>query len=377
MIVFHAGDYADPREGAAAYDPRAQLTALCAGARTVRFRMYVLTRDNVRIGSVPFREGRVDLDSEASIQRSVVCAIPGEFAQPVAFESHRLQPAMQLRMPDGGWCEWPLGVFLPTSPSRLQTESGAVSYAVEGYDQAVVLRDDRLTSALTIPAGTGYLEAAYGQLQAAGVFRLVSDASDRALTGDIQFEIGARRLDIVNALLTAINFRPVWFDAYGAARFTAYSPAFNRRALHTYAAGGASVVSPVVALDMDTFNIPNVIVALVSREDGVLVSRWINEHPGSALSTVRRGRRVVEKVEVQDIADQETLDEYVKRLGNQTTAAGETVRFETLQMPLHGAWDMMHLDVGDAFGRYEETAWSLDMAPAGRMAHTARKVVLV
>lgn len=377
MIVFHAGDYADPREGAAGYDREAQLHALHAGARNVRFRMYVLTRDNVRIGSVPFREGRVDLDSEASIQRSMVCSIPGGYARDIAFESHRLQPAMQLRMPDGGWCEWPLGVFLPTSPSRVRTEGGAVSCAVEGYDQAVVLRDDRLTSALTIPARTKYLDAAYEQLQAAGIFRLVSDASDMALGGDLQFEIGASRLDIVNTLLKAINYRPVWFDAYGAARFTAYVPAFSRRSQHVYASGSESVVSPAVTLDMDTFGIPNVIVAVVSREDGALVSRWANENPASALSITRRGRRVVEKVDVQDIADQETLDEYVKRLGNQAAAAAEMVRFETLQMPLHGAWDVMHLDVGDAFGRYEETAWSLDLTTGGRMVHTARKVVLV
>ncbi len=378
MIAFQAGDYADAREGGAAFPETVWRAALVSGTRTVRYRMYVLTRDGVRIGSVPFADGRVDQDSDAFVQRSMACTVPALYAREIDFAAARLQPAMQLILPDGGICEWPMGVFLPTSPVVSNTEQGVERYAIEAYDQAVVLRDDKLTDALEIPAGTPYLEAAYAQLQAAGISRLVRDETGVVLPATLQFEMGASRLDVVNRLLAAINYRPVWFDAYGNARFTAYIPPYGRPALHSYAADAKSVISPACDRALDTFEIPNVIVCVVSRDDAALTSRWENANPASALSTTRRGRRVVTLVTLEDVADQETLDEYAQRLGNQATAAAEEVSFETLTMPGHGAWDVVHLDLSnDIFGRYEEATWSMDLTPKGRMRHTARKVVMV
>ena len=169
----------------------------------------------------------------------------------------------------------------------------------------------------------------------------------------------------------------MWFDEFGNARLTAYQPPYARRITHTYAADARSVVTPEGSTERDTFEVPNVIVCVVSQAEAALSATWTNDNPASPLSIPRRGRKVVRYVQVTDIADQATLDEYAKRLGNQASALSETANFETLQMPGHGAWDILFLDIPDASGKYEEITWSLDMADGGRMQHSARKAVLL
>ena len=377
MLKFWPGDYASAADGAGGYTPDATWAALRASARLVRYRLYVTTQHGVRIGSVPFTEGRINWNAEAKICRSMSCRIPAVYAKEIDYAAQCLQPAMQLKMPDGGWREWPLGLFLPTSPTRTRRTSGERYYAIEAYDQAKALDDDKLTAPLTIEAGARYLDAAYAQLQAAGVLRLVRDDAEQVLAGDLQFEIGASRQEVINALLTAVNFRPVWFDELGSARFTTYAPPFNRRVNHQYAADARSVITPELSAEMDQFEAPNVIVCVMSQAEQALSSVWQNDNAASPLSISRRGRRVVRVISVSDIADQETLDAYAARLGNQTSAAADSVQFETLNMPVHSAWDILYLDTPEASGKYEEISWDMDLADGGRMQHAARKVVLV
>jgi hypothetical protein len=376
MIQFEAGDFANPKDGAAGYPAEEIRRVLRASSRMVRYRMYVMTGGNIRIGTVPFWDGRLDVSANASVTRSLALSMLTEDAERIG-PTHRLQPAMQLRMPDGGFFEWPLGVFLPTSPVRFSTETGRRYCDMEAYDQAVVLRDDLLLSPLTVPEGTKYLEAAYQQLQAVGVTRLLEDDLGTSTAEDLQFAPGTSRLEIVNAFLTAINYRDVWFDEYGFARFTLYQPAYGRRINHLYAADELSVTTPAIRAARDEFGVPNVILCVASRAEGVLYARWENTNAASPLSIPRRGRRVVRRVDVDNIVDQATLDEYALRLGNQLSAVADEVQFETLCMPGHGAWDVLQLSIPEASGRYEEVAWGMDLTTDGRMRHTARKVVLI
>ena len=377
MLKFWPGDFASAADGTTGYVPDATRAALRASARLVRYRLYVTTQHGVRVGSVPFSEGRISWNAEASICRSMACRIPALYAEEIDYAAHRLQPAMQLKMPDGGWCEWPLGLFLPTSPTRTRRSSGERYYSIEAYDQAKALDDDKLTAPLTIEAGVRYLDAAYAQLQAAGILRLVRDDAEQVLAADLQFDIGATRQEVINALLTSVNFRPVWFDEFGSARFTAYAPPYNRRVTHQYTADARSVITPDISGEMDQFEAPNVIVCVCSQAEQALSSVWQNDNAASPLSIARRGRRVVRVVSVTDTADQETLDAYAARLGNQAAAVADSVQFETLNMPAHSAWDILYLDTPEASGKYEEISWGMDLADGGRMQHTARKVVLV
>jgi hypothetical protein len=127
----------------------------------------------------------------------------------------------------------------------------------------------------------------------------------------------------------------------------------------------------------DTYDVPNIIVGVVSRaESDALSATWRNDNPDSALSVARRGRRVVHVESIEDIADQATLDAYVQRLGEQALES-ESVEFTTLNMPTHGVEDMEYVlraDLGLA-ACYIETEWHMELKTGGAMRHYAKRTV--
>ena len=61
------------------------------------------------------------------------------------------------------------------------------------------------------------------------------------------------------------------------------------------------------------YGVPNVVIRYLDNPDGPpLRSIYKNDNPESIVSTVRRGRQIVDVESVEDIADQDTLDAYTR-----------------------------------------------------------------
>jgi hypothetical protein len=284
-------------------------------------------------------------------------------------------------MPDGGWYECAVGVFVPASPMR-SWQSARQLVEVSGYDLTLVLREDRLESAITIAAGTGYIAAIEQQAQAAGLWRLRFDQTAAVLANDVQFDAGTPRLTIINTLLNAINFRPAYADSAGYIICRRYQYPYERTIQHQYLDDDRSVLlsDARITVDQDAFERPNVIVGVVNRTTGApITSKWTNSDPASKLSTVRRGRKVVRVDTLDDIESQDALDLYVRRAGYATMAGYETVSFDTLLMPTHSVEDMLFLRLSQQgiSDRYQERSWSMKLAVNAPMSHTAQRVVLM
>jgi hypothetical protein len=362
------------------YSEEALEAALRKDGREERYRMYVLTDGLVRLGSVAAQSSvRVDMTAAAEIKRSVSFSVLASDAAMCLADRRRVQPAMQLRMPDGNWVEWPLGVYLPITPTQsAETGLGRGMETIEGYDQGVILRDDKLLTPLTIAADTNYLSAVYDQLSAAGIARARAEPCEKAIPETLQFDLGTPRLDVVNTLLTAINYNEIWFDGDGYARLEPYRSMWQRRPTHVYNADRrTSVMLRTATVSRDTYDVPNIIVGTVSRtESDALTSTWRNDNPDSALSVARRGRRVVHVEDIEDIADQATLDAYVQRLGEQALES-ESTEFTTLNMPTHGIGDMIYVSRADLKldACYVETEWHMELKTGGGMRHNVKRTV--
>ena len=361
------------------YEEAEALDALRRRDRCVRYTCNVLTPDLVRIGSIPARNMRIDCNSDANIPMSMSAEVNLEDARMIDFGRARLQPVMELQMPDGGWYAWPLGVFVPTTP-RMQLGAPVQTVDISGYDMTVVASEDRLAEVLTIPAGTQYIEALVTLLMQGGIQHITAERTDAALTHELQYDIGTDRLSIANELLRAIGYQPLYADANGFLRITRKLMPYERTVQHRYMDDELSVIAPELVIDEDMFAAPNMIVAVVSRlEDPPLVARWQNEDPQNPLSIHRRGRRVVRFDQLDDIQDQDVLDRYVIAEGYRTMAQYGRVNFETLAMPGHLVRDMVYLQREDAdiAGRYMETGWSMELNVGASMRHTAQRVVTV
>jgi hypothetical protein len=298
-------------------------------------------------------------------------------ATEIDYLSDRIKPHMEIRMRDGNWIDFPLGVFLLSTPTR-HDEVNGVYRDIEAYDGLIILDDDKFTSRYNIPAGTKYTKAVEDILKGAGITRFnIADKGD-TLSNDKEFKIGTSKLQAVNELLSAINYTPIWVDANGY--FTAFqyvSPA-DRREDYTYADDELSIIYNGMEEELDLTETANSWVVTQSNpEKEPLVSTKVNDNPDSPTSTVNMGRTIVDFREVDDIADQATLDAYVERIAFEASQVFGKLKFKTALMPFHEYSDVLRVkyDSLKIDYRFSETAWKMKLEAGGEMEHEVRRVV--
>ena len=147
-----------------------------------------------------------------------------------------------------------------------------------------------------------------------------------------------------------------------------------------YMTDDKSLILPDASQLTDYYNVPNVVVRYLDNpESGSLRSVYTNDNPDSLVSTVRRGRKIVDVESVDDIADQATLDAYTKRIAIEKSQAYDSVNLTTGLMPVHGYQNCLFLRHDDLNIRtkYIEYGWSMELAVGGRMDHQLKRVMYV
>ena len=341
-----------------------------SGRQVVRCYANVL-KNGAATGRVPCG-GTVALDTFEEIERTASLSIPQE----LDWLAVELQPVMEI---DGE--EYPLGVFLPSSPEKVVDETGNTVWEVECYDRTLILSEDRLTKDTTFYAGTEYLALITGLFYTAGIDTVaVLDPSDAALPTDRTFEQGTSRLQVINTLLDEINYNKVRCDADGNFFISAYKEPVLGASDIAYQAGDGAVLLREAEVLTDYFNRPNVFSVLVDNPEleETYYSEYINDDPGDPLSTTSRGRYITadeEQVGSPDVTgSQEDLDLWLKRRVFELSRSSETVKFYTLPIPVHEALDSitLHLD-DDINGIYQETGWEIKLEAGQPMSHTVRR----
>lgn len=282
-------------------------------------------------------------------------------------------------MPDGGTVEWSLGIFLLESPNR-DTEGEISIREIGAYDKTIIIEEDRFTSRYFIAAGTNYIGAITKILQTSGIVNIDIINSNLTLRSDKEFPIGKKKKEAINELLGEINYNSIRVDEIGNMRSEPYVEPAQRPITHTYFVNKESIILPGFTDKTDIATRANVFtrVAINLEQETELISTFTNDDPLSSISTVNRGRKIVDFNEIDNIANQETLDNLVRRIAIESTSAYTHFAFRTALMPAHGSADTLLLDVPDAFDApqvFSETSWKMDLKFNGEMQHEARKVI--
>lgn len=358
----------------------AQVRAALHGPRTVAWRYDLLDSDGTTVlGALStVQAAEVQHQALADVPRTLRLSLGAEQAV-INYGRHRVRPWWQLRMPDGGWVEWPQGVFLLSTPTR-DAREGASSRQVEGYDQTVLLRDDLVPARVSIAAGANVVAQAVAQVQAAGVTQVSAEPSTAVLPTALEWEPGTPRYVIVADLLQAVNYAGLWFDGMGRAVLRPYRNPAEVGAGYRYADDSASVVAPQATDTLDLYAVPNRWIAVVSEpERAPLVSTYTNTLAASPTSTVSRGRTVAVLLTGVQAVDQATLDAYVLRVARDASQVYRKVRLSTAAMPHHEHLDVLDLAVSSlgVTGLFTETGWTLSSEVGGSMGHDVRLLVSV
>lgn len=354
-------------------------TALHSANRTMHFRYELLNAQNqFKAHLTNVLSGRVSNNALAQIKRTATFSIQDDGS--INFLTDRIKPYALLKMADGGWTEWPLGVFIPTTPPRRSDAAGVVTRDVEAYDLLQILVDDKVADRYTITTGVNYITSVKSLLDGAGISAQNLTATDKVLPAARDWEPGTTKLNIINDLLGAINYRSLWFDENGVAIAQPYMTPKVRSSEYTYADDDDSVIFPNVQQSLDLFAIPNRWVLYVSEADrATLRSVYTNTSPSSPTSTVNRGRTIMAEPAQFEAADQSTLDALAERKAFESSQVYESVEFETAIMPQHSDLDVYTLEYS-ALGlsaKYTETQWEFELRAGARMRHVIRQVVSI
>ena len=279
---------------------------------------------------------------------------------------------------DTGLLTYPLGLFLMSSPTR-KPLGGSIQRTVDCYDKTQILEDDRFTARYVVQKQTAYTAAVASIIASANIIQTDIEHSDAETETDIEFPIGTSKLSACNALLNAINYYPIYADSQGRIAVKPYKLPYERPIDAVFDTGELSITASGAQEDMDMFNVPNKIVRyLENAERGYMISSIQDDNPESKLSTVSRGRTIVDIAAVSDVASQSALDAMVARILAERQIY-QTLSFETLNMPNHEYADCLYIDNKEigVSGKFIETAWEMDLSVGGRMRHTCRKAVNV
>lgn len=343
--------------------------------RNIRFKYNLLDLNDNKKGELStVIGGEVSLSAFTQIKRAAKFNIKDNST--IDWLSDRIQPIVEVKV-KGEWLEFPLGVFLLSSPIK-KDQNNEIYREVEAYDKLVILRDDKFLERHTVTSGTNYIDAVINILQSANISKWNIEQTERALPTDIEFEPGTDKLKAVNKLLSAINFNQLHVDVNGYFVSMPYRNPQDRSSEYTYKDDDLSVTYNGMEEELDIFDTPNSWVAVLSDpEREPLVSSYINDNANSPTSTVNRGRTIVDFRDVDNIADQTALDNYVQRIAFEASQIYGKIEFETAIMPMHDYMDILQIEYSplSISGKYTETSWTIPLQVGGRMKHSVRAVI--
>lgn len=345
-----------------------------SGSRTVRFRYYVI-RNGIRAGEIPSVSGTVRYSADDEIQRTASFEFAGE--PEINWLTDQIQPVMEIYA-GGFWAEFSLGIFVPSTPTR-NLAGKWVHYTVEAYDRTIFAKEDCVTDRTFYAKGTPYLDIVQNLILSAGILDTQSTASSLTLPTDREFDVGTSKLEIINTLLSEINYLPLSINSDGQAELIPYKEPNADSVTYAYRADDLSVLQSAADSVTDLYNVPNIFIAVVSNsEQNPVKAMYVNDNPASELSTVRRGRKIVSELYKPDvITSQEELDAYIKRIAFEQSQVYETANISTALMPIHEGREVLEIRHPELSGIFEEIGWEMSLQAGGVMTHSVRRIVQI
>lgn len=337
-----------------------------------------VVRNGVRKRSAALVEGTVNCGALDEIKLTASITIQDD--PMIDWLNDLLRPCMRITTPHGV-LTYPLGVYVPSSPK------GAKFKTVECYDRTVYLQEDGIDERLYFPADTKYTAAIQQLVSGAGILQAMILPSDAVMLSDREdWETGTKKLTIVNQLLAEMNYRSLETNFAGVVLAMPYAEPSARAVSIEYSAGVRAITMTGAKSELDSYNIPNVFKGVVSNPDyengsgapEEFVYTYINDSPANKLSTARRGRRIMAQlIRPDNIASQEALEAYVRRVAIDNMTAYEHITFSTANMPYHGIAEVLGLSLTEVSGVFAETAWSMPLSSGAAMGHSARRLVVL
>ncbi|WP_069999450.1 hypothetical protein [Cellulosilyticum sp. I15G10I2] len=268
--------------------------------------------------------------------------------------------------------DYPLGIYIITSPNKDKNED-LIYRDIYAYSPIVLLQRDKMQTRYFLPQGSNII---------AEVKRLLGTHSYNIEEGTFisainkEFEVGTPIIEIINDLLSSINYTSLYVDVNGVFSAKKYVLPSDRNIEIEYKEGKGSILHKTVREDMDLFNIPNIFIRYTNNPNinPPLIARYENNRVDSLTSTVNTSPNV-DAQEVVDVVDINVLQDICKKDAYNASQIYSHLEFESAINPVHSYLNCLYVKYGDIDNKYIETSWEIECRVGGRMKHIARRVV--
>lgn len=294
----------------------------------------------------------------------------------VDYITDELQPVAVI---DG--VEQPIATLIIGSAQK-NIENGFVKVKIEAYDRALKLKNNKCTGIYHLPQGTNYISAIRAILSDCGIVSVSAQPTANTLPTAREYLLGTDFLTICNELLTEINYDTIDFDGTGLCVLKKHVEPTASAIKWRY--GNAEQFSVLqhtkdsYTEDEDIFDAPNVFVCTCANPDmgEDMVATAENANPSSKKSTFARKMRIVQVVNVDNIASQNELQAYADRLRNESLWSSKTISFVSLYDGNHASGDVVAISNEGLNGIYMETSVEWKLSDDAVLQHRARKAVI-
>lgn len=272
--------------------------------------------------------------------------------------------------------EYPLGVFMViAAPEKLSITGDSTQ--IEAYDETMILKQSCLLSRVLYAAGTKYLTIIQGLLTECGFANVYVENCEDTLQTDREFEPSTSYLEIINTLLAEINYNNVYADSNG----NVYLNKKTQKTVPDFKYDDKKKIKIIgnISKNTDVYDLPNVITGIVSNPDTEEVWTYTaqNDDVNSQISTVNRGYKVMKVYELDNIASELALKEYIDQKRLEASQITETLNIKTVPEGNHEFNTLIQIDTSKISGLYQEVGWQIDFGTSGTMTHELERKVFI
>ena len=325
-------------------------------------------------------EGQVTYDQESEIKMSFKGKIK-DVTQLTAYEDYVI-PVLNLQYADGTEVEAQIGHYIIVPAQRRHTYTSTEG-DIDGRGLEWLLTLDEFDKSFTVNAGVDYVTAVRGILSDMGFRNVHIPLSGKTLPKKRTWKADTKKIEVINALLDACNFTPIYTSRDGAFRSRPLPNIYNTEPAVTYdAAGLGAELTGVITEDPDMTNFANkVIVMAEDAQRNTIRAVAINNNPASNTSTVKLKFTKSITHTSKNINNATDALALAKRMLERASRHLVKLSIETLPDPTRNPFEVYTIRARQeggayvAFGNYACTGWTIGFTPQqGSMKHKVERL---
>lgn len=270
--------------------------------------------------------------------------------------------------------KFPLATMLVQTPST-KFDGKMRSVSMDAYTPLIELKENQPPLGYFTPEKTNIMEEASRLANEHARAPVVAGISDVPLYKDFVSNTDDTWLTYLSDMIANAKFT-FDLDEMGRILFAPKQETASLQPVWTYTDDNASIIYSDVTLEHDYFGIPNVVEVVYSDANETYYARVVNDDEGSPISTVNRGREIVQRIENPDIGGvptQNMIDEYALQALQELSTFEYTVKYSHGYCPVRvGDCVRLNFESMDLTGiKAKVTNQSINCEPGCKVTETS------